>query len=340
MTMPTTATILARLITDEARATRIADALSELFEPEELAASAFEMPEADALPVAVPRPKRQEAFREGAMGTLLPDQALPWLVELHFGEAPDEAGIRALVAGIAGPEAGAALTFESIAAQDWIATALEGLKPVDAGRFTVHGAHDRARLAPNRINIEIEAALAFGTGHHGTTRGCLLHFEDWVKRRKPRRVAFGPREAIVDIGTGTGVLAFAAARITRDFVWAGEMDPDSVRIARANARLNGVGPHVRPVVARGLNHPDLRAKGAYTLVFANILARPLRGLAPEIAAATAPGAELILSGLLLPDVQGILAKYRAFGFHLVARRHLEGWASLLLRRGGAKPRRL
>ena len=329
-----TATILARLITDEANATRIADSLSELFEPEELAASAFEMPEADALPTAVPRP-----VREGAMGTLLPDQSVPWLVELHFGEAPDEDEIRAMVAGIAGADAAAALTFESIAAQDWIATALEGLKPVHAGRFTIHGAHDRGRLAPNRINIEIEAALAFGTGHHGTTRGCLLHFDAWVKRRKPRRAGLAPREAIVDIGTGTGVLAFAAAKVTRDFVWAGEMDPDSVRIARENARLNSVAPHLRPVVARGLNHPDLRAKGAYTLVFANILARPLRGLAPEIAAATTPDAELILSGLLLPDVPGILAKYRAFGFHLVARRHLEGWASLVLKRGGGKPRR-
>lgn len=327
-------TTLARLITDEARATRIADALSELFEPEELAASAFELPEADALPTAVPRP-----VREGAMGTLLPDQAVPWLVELHFGDAPDEDEIRTLVANIAGEATARDLAFETIAAQDWIATALEGLKPVDAGRFTVHGAHDRGRLAPNRINIEIEAALAFGTGHHGTTRGCLLHFEDWVKRRKPRRAGTAPQEAIVDIGTGTGVLAFAAARVTRNFVWAGEMDPDSVRIARDNARLNGVAPHVRPVVARGLQHPDLRVRGAYTLVFANILARPLRALAPEIGRATAPSGELILSGLLLGDVPGILAKYRAFGFHLVARRHLEGWASLVLRRGGSKPRR-
>jgi ribosomal protein L11 methyltransferase len=327
-------TTLARLITDEARATRIADALSEMFEPEELAASAFEMPDADALPTSVPRP-----VREGAMGTLLPDLSAPWLVELHFSDPPDEAEIRARVAEVAGAEAAAALAFEMVAAQDWIATALEGLKPVDAGRFTIHGAHDRGRLAANRINIEIEAALAFGTGHHGTTRGCLLHFEDWVKRQKPRRPGSGPQTAIVDIGTGTGVLAFAAARVTRDFIWSGEMDPDSVTVARANARLNGVAPFVRPVVARGLNHGDLRAQGAYTLVFANILARPLKALAPEIARATAPAGELILSGLLLTDVPGVLAKYRAFGFHLAARRHLEGWASLRLRRGGDKPRK-
>lgn len=326
----TQATILARLVTNETLAQKIADALSELFEPEELAASAFEMPEADALPTSVPRPQRQEHFREGAMGTLLPDSEAPWLCELYFGEAPDEAEIRALIANIAGDEAANDFTFEEVAAQDWIAASLEGLVPVDAGRFTVHGAHARDSLKHNRHNIEIEAALAFGTGHHGTTRGCLLHLDALLKRRAPRD--------IVDIGSGTGVLAFAAAKALKRYIYAGELDPDSVRVARENARLNGVAPFVRPVVAAGLQHPELRATGAYDLVFANILARPLKALAPEIARATAPGGELILSGLLIKDVPGVLAKYRAFGFHLVAQRHLEGWASLILKRGGAKPR--
>lgn len=323
--MNTTApTVIARLITDEATAKTIADQLSELFEPEELAASAFEMPDASALPTAVPRPSR-----EGAMGTLLPDSDCPWQAELYFGEAPDEAAIRDLVAGIAGDAAAAALVFEHIAAQDWIATSLEGMKPVDAGRFTVHGAHDRGKLRINRFNIEIEAALAFGTGHHGTTRGCLLHLDALLKRRRPRDV--------VDIGSGTGVLAFATAKALRHVVRAGELDPDSVVIARGNARLNGVSTFVRPVVAAGLQHAALRATRRYDLVFANILARPLKMLAPEIARATAPSGELILSGLLIRDVPSVLAKYRAFGFHLVARVHLEGWASLVLKRGGAKP---
>lgn len=263
------------------------------------------------------------------MGTLLPDSEAPWLCELHFAEAPDEAAIRDLVRGIAGEKAAEALTFEAVAQQDWIAASLEGLSPVDAGRFTIHGAHSRNQLKSNRINIEIEAALAFGTGHHGTTRGCLLHFDSVLKRRRPR--------SVVDIGSGTGVLAFAAAHVLKDFVWAGELDPDSVRIARDNARLNGVAPFVRPVVAAGLQHPDLRARGAYDLVFANILARPLKALAPEIAAAAASHGELILSGLLVGDVPGVLSAYRTFGFHLVAKRVIEGWASLILRRGGAKP---
>lgn len=328
MTLPPT--VIARLITDEATAKAIADQLSELFEPEELAASAFEMPDADALPTSVPRPARQNSPREGAMGTLLPDSDCPWQAELYFGEAPDRDAIRELVANIVGADAAKALIFEEIAAQDWIATSLEGMKPVDAGRFTVHGAHDRARLKPNRFNIEIEAALAFGTGHHGTTRGCLLHLDAILKRRRPFNV--------VDIGAGTGVLAFAAAKALKDYVRAGEMDPDSVVISRANARLNGVVNFVRPVVAAGLQHPELRATRTYDLVFANILARPLKMLAQEIARATAPEGELILSGLLIRDVPGVLAKYRAFGFHLVARIHLEGWASLILKRGGTKPR--
>ncbi len=330
MNSQTTApTVIARLITDEATAKAIADQFSELFDPEELAASAFEMPDADALPTAVPRPSRQNTPREGAMGTLLPDSDCPWQAELYFGEAPDRDAIRALVAEVIGAEAAKALIFEEIAAQDWIATSLGGMKPVDAGRFTVHGAHDRGKLKPNRFNIEIEAALAFGTGHHGTTRGCLIHLDAILKRRRPRD--------IVDIGSGTGVLAFAAAKALRQFVAAGEMDPDSVQISRENARLNGVRTFVRPVVAAGLQHPELRATRAYDLVFANILARPLKMLAPEIARATAPQGELILSGLLIRDVPGVLAKYRAFGFHLAARLHLEGWASLILKRGGAKP---
>ena len=350
-------TTLARLVTDEATAKAIADHLSELFEPDELAASAFEFPEDDALPTSVPRPQkkdiaRQDALRHGAIGTLLPDAEAPWLCALYFGEAPDEAAIRAIIADVAGDEAAKALSFDEVEARDWIAASLEGLNPVDAGRFTVHGAHSRDQLKRNRFNIEIEAALAFGTGHHGTTRGCLLHLDAVLKRRKPAKVkssevGTGSREDftsrkltdIVDIGSGTGVLAFAAAKALKQYIYAGELDPDSVRIARENARLNGVAPFVRPVVAAGLQHPELRASRAYDLVFANILARPLKGLAPEIARATAPGGELILSGLLRHDVPGVLAKYRAFGFHLVAQRYLEGWASLILKRGGGKPRR-
>jgi ribosomal protein L11 methyltransferase len=319
--------LIARLVTDEAIATRLADELAERFGPEEIAASAFEIVDDAALPVSFRRPERASrdgARREGPMGTLLPDQGAPWQAELVFAEGSGEAAIRALVAEIAGEAAAAALVIESIAAKDWIAASLEGLEPVHAGRFTIHGAHDRPSRRPNRINIEIEAALAFGTGHHGTTRGCLLLLESVLKRRRPWN--------IVDIGAGTGVLAIAAAKALGDHVRAGEIDPDSVAIARENARLNGVPHLVRPVIAAGLAHPDLRAIAAYDLVFANILAGPLRRIARAVAMATAPGGELILSGMLAGDVAGVLAKYRGFGFRLVRRVDLEGWTSVLLKK--------
>ena len=324
-----TTTILASLITDETTAQAIADALSEMFDPEDLAASAFEIASLEA--VAANRPIM--VGKEGAMGTLLPAEGEPWRAEIHFAEAPDEDEIRAIIAEIAGEDAAKAVVFSEIAAQDWVATSLEGLDPVAAGRFVVHGAHDRDKVKPNQIGIEIEAALAFGTGHHGTTRGCLLHLDAMLKRLSLKK-----NMQIVDIGSGTGVLAFAAAKALKMRVEAGEIDPDSVEIAWSNARLNKVGAFVRPVVAAGLQHPILRGTRRYDLVFANILARPLRKLAPEIARATAWDGELILSGLLYRDVPGVLAAYGAHGFRLVSRRNLDGWASLILKRGGAAER--
>ena len=314
-------TTLVTLVTDGRTAMRLADALGEHFDPEEVAVSAFEIASLDAAasggPTAPPG-------REGAMGTLIPEADEPWRLELHFGEPPDEAGLRALVAELADTDLAAALRFERVEARDWVAASLDGLNPVEAGRFRVHGAHDRHRLPAHRIGIEIEAALAFGTGHHGTTRGCLELFEDLLRTCRPRQV--------VDIGTGTGVLAIAAAKRLRQPIAAGEIDPDSVAIAADNARINGVGNFIRPVQAAGLGHAALRGRARYDLVFANILARPLARLAPEIARATAPGGHLVLSGLLPSDRRTILAAYRTFGFRPVGERRIEGWVALHLAR--------
>lgn len=321
--------MLATLVTDELTARALAEAIADLFEPEDIATAAFEIASLEAgLRGASTAPAKPG--REGAMGTLYPDSTGPWRLELHFAEAPDEAAIRALVGEIAGDAAAQDLLFEEIKAKDWVNAALEGLAPVRAGRFVVHGAHDRGRLHAGEIGIEIEAALAFGTGHHGTTRGCLEHLQALLKERKPLRA--------VDIGTGTGVLAIALAKASHRTVHAGEIDRDSVRIARENAQLNGVARQLSIWPAAGLGHPRLRANRRYDLVFANILARPLRQLSREIAHATAANGSLILSGLLPGDVPGILAAYARQGFHLVRRREIEGWASLTLRRGGHGPR--
>jgi ribosomal protein L11 methyltransferase len=290
-----------RLVCDERRARAIVDMIVESFEPAEAAASAFES--------------------DGPLG---PDGVREWIVEAYFGFEPDVDALRDLIAVAAGDEAAAQIEMSRTAEADWVANSLAGLPPVRAGRFLVHGAHDRTRVAPNDIAIEIEAALAFGTGHHGTTRGCLLLLERVLRRRRP--------VSVLDVGCGTGVLAIAAAKALRRPVSASDIDPIAVATAAENARLNGAVGWVRPLVSRGVETQALRFKAPYDLVFANILARPLRLLAPSLAALTTPDGEAIVSGLLAGDVPGVLSSWGAQGFFLRARIDLEGWASLLLRR--------
>jgi ribosomal protein L11 methyltransferase len=247
-----------------------------------------------------------------------------WTVAIHFGAPPNETAVRALIAMAAGVEAANAAVFEPVAAQDWVKASLEGLAPVQAGRFLVHGAHDRARLAANRIGIEIEAALAFGTGHHGTTRGCLLALDQILRSRHPRR--------ILDLGTGSGVLAIAAAKALRRPVLASDIDSSAVRIARDNARLNRVGTLVKVVHAAGVGARRLRGHARFDLVLANILLGPLQRLAAPLAKLVAPGARVVLSGLLRSQGQAALAAYRAQGLVLERRIALDGWVTLVLRR--------
>ncbi len=247
-----------------------------------------------------------------------------WNVSVHFAEAPDQAAIRELVRLAAGADIAQHITFDTVEPKDWVAASLEDLVPVPAGRFVVHGRHDRARVAPNKLGIEIEAALAFGTGHHGTTRGCLLLLGEVLRSRQPRRV--------LDLGTGTGVLAIAAAKALRGHVLASDIDPVSVRVARDNARLNGVGNWVEAVCATGFSAPQFAIRGPFDLVLANILANPLRQMATPMAAHLAPSALVILSGLLPHQASSVIASYRARG--LLLRRHLriDGWSTLLMQR--------
>jgi ribosomal protein L11 methyltransferase len=249
-----------------------------------------------------------------------------WAITMHFSEAPDHAAIRELVRLAAGDDIADHITFDSVAAKDWVKAALDELVPVRAGRFMVHGAHDRARVAPNMLGIEIEAALAFGTGHHGTTRGCLWLLDAVLKAYRPRRA--------LDLGTGTGVLAIAAAKALRIKVLASDIDPLATRTARDNAGLNGVGDRVQTIRATGLAAPEFTSHGPFDLVLANILANPLRQLASPMARQLAPSALVILSGLLPHQVQGVVAAYRARGLRLVRHLKISGWSSLLMQRSG------
>jgi ribosomal protein L11 methyltransferase len=281
-------------IGDEPTARRAVDLLNESLDDDQAAVAAYERPDGR------------------------------WDISVHFAAAPDQASIRELVALAAGDEVAQHITFDTVEARDWVAASLEDLGPVLAGRFIVHGRHDRARVLPNKIGIEIEAALAFGTGHHGTTRGCLLLLSEVLRSHKPRRV--------LDLGTGTGVLAIAAAKALRGHVLASDIDPVSVHVARDNARLNGVDNWVEAICATGFSAPQFAARGPFDLVLANILANPLRQMATPMAAHLAPSASVILSGLLPHQARGVIASYRGRGLVLRRQLLLDGWSSLLMQR--------
>ena len=214
------------------------------------------------------------------------------------------------------------VVVEKLADANWLEMARSILPPVRAGRFFVHGVHDRGRTPVNTVNLRIEAGAAFGTGHHGTTVGCLLAYHRLLKARRFPKV--------LDVGAGTGVLAIAAARTGARRTVGADIDPVSVRIARENARINRA--NTRFVLANGLAHPVVRAGAPYDLVFANILARPLVWLSSDLRGALKPGGVAILSGLLRSQARFVLAAYRSRGFRLERRLGRDAWVTLVLRR--------
>jgi ribosomal protein L11 methyltransferase len=265
-----------------------------------------------------------ESFADDAVAASLVDGgAGRWRVVIHFGAAPDATMVRDLVAAAAGDAAAAALRFERVVATDWVRQSLAGLPPVTAGRFVVHGAHDRARIPINRIGIEIEAALAFGTGHHGTTRGCLLALERICRSR-----GRGPTRNILDIGTGTGVLAIAAARALRRRVLATDNDRSAVRAGRGNAAFNRAGGLVEIMQADGVAARSLRERAPYDLIFANILLKPLQRFAAPLTQFVAPGGRIVLSGLLRSQANAARSAYPRLA--LERRIDLDGWTTLVL----------
>lgn len=243
-----------------------------------------------------------------------------WRIDA-FPTTDDEVqGLTALLSG----RDGLAVLVEKLADADWLAMSLSGLPPVEAGRFFVYGAHDQGRVPPNRVNLKIDAGAAFGTGHHGTTVGCLEAFDDLLKRETFERV--------LDVGCGTGVLAIAAARTGSRIAVGTDIDGPSVRIANENAELNGA--DARFVHASGLNDRRVREHGPYDLVFANILAPPLVALSQDIKEALKLGGVAILSGLLRIQERRVSAAYLSRGFVLERRIHHDAWSALVLRRTG------
>jgi ribosomal protein L11 methyltransferase len=232
----------------------------------------------------------------------------------------DEESARAAAAIIEHEVPGARAAVLKLEDQDWVAMSLAGLPAVEAGPFVVAGAHELVRFGGGRIPIWIEAGPAFGTGHHGTTKGCLLALAALARTR--------PLGRVLDIGTGSGVLAIAALKAGAVSALGTDLDAESVRIARENRTNNRSGPKLKLLHAAGANHQAIRAAAPYDLILANILAGPLVMLSPDIAKLVRPGGRVILSGLLTWQEPQVKAAYAGRGLTLVDRRHINGWSTL------------
>lgn len=284
-----------RLDLDEATAKRVADVLEDAFPFGETSISAF------------------ETGRDA------------WRVEVFGGPELTTAELASALREALGPEsAGLRVEEGAIDEADWVAKSLAGLNPVPAGRFVVHGGHDRDKVPQGAIGIEIEAALAFGTGHHGTTRGCLLAIDELLKERHFDRV--------LDLGTGAGVLAIAIALAQQSSVLATDIDEVSARIAGENAEANGAGAFVSSVHAPGFDHPVFAERAPFDLIVANILAGPLVALAPDVARHLAPDGVVVLSGLMTPEEPTVRDAYVAEGLTLASSGRIDGWSTVVLRR--------
>lgn len=217
-----------------------------------------------------------------------------------------------------------AIEVEILPEIDWVSHSLQGLKPVRAGRFLVHGSHDRDQIRGGDIAIEIDAGRAFGTGHHGTTEGCLEMIGRIARQRGFR--------SILDLGTGSGVLAIAAARLTQAAILATDIDPVAVEVARENVRKNRCASKIRLRTAAGFHSQIFARSGPFDLVIANILARPLMKLAPALNRNLAAGGQVILSGILARQRMKVLAAYNTQGLYHRRTLWRDGWVTLHLAR--------
>lgn len=271
--------------------------------------------------LVTPTPDALTLFERGAT----------WRIEAYYDPLPDPAGLaRDLQAACEVPIP--AIRVEEVPQENWVRLSQQALPPVIAGRFTIHGSHDRGRVPQGPNSILIDAGEAFGTAHHATTQGCLMAIDRATRRRRYRNV--------LDLGCGSGVLAIAVARTLPDAqIAASDLDRQSVVVARQNMAANGVGGRIAAVVAGGLQNPLLRQRAPYDLLVANILAAPLIMLSKSLAKAMSPGGTLILSGLLTPQAPQVKAAYLASGFRLVRHDRVIGWSTLTLEYCGRRPPR-
>ncbi|MBR9652665.1 50S ribosomal protein L11 methyltransferase [Thalassovita aquimarina] len=242
-----------------------------------------------------------------------------WEVGGYFVEAPDEAGLAVLAAAFGAKP----FVISELPETDWVAKVKRELAPVEAGRFFVYGSHDADKVPEGVEPLLIEAAMAFGTGHHGTTQGCLRALD------RLDNGGFTGRN-VADIGCGTAVLAMGAARIWPNPVLASDIDPVAVEVAEANVAVNGLEGRVKCVVAAGFDNPELQAAAPFDLVFANILKGPLIDLAPDMASNLQDGGYAILSGILNEQADEVIAVYARSGINLVHREEIGEWTTLTL----------
>ncbi|MBY4895002.1 50S ribosomal protein L11 methyltransferase [Rhodobacteraceae bacterium N5(2021)] len=242
-------------------------------------------------------------------------------VGAYFVEPPDEVALAILAAAYGAND----FAVSEVPDTDWVAHVRRELHPVEAGRFFLYGSHDADKVPEGSVPLLIEAAMAFGTGHHGTTKGCLEAVD------KLFTSGFSP-QSVADIGCGTAVLAIAAAKVLRLPVMASDIDPQAVDVALANAAANDVSELVSCVEAAGFDHPAIAEIGPYDLVFANILKGPLVELAPDVATHTKAGGYVILSGILNPQADDVIAAYKAQGLELHSHDQIGEWTTLTLRK--------
>ena len=245
-----------------------------------------------------------------------------WEVGGYFLEPPDQVMLEVLATAFGAKP----FALSELPEVDWVAHVRRELSPVDAGRFFVFGSHDVAKVPSGRVPLQIEATVAFGTGHHGTTLGCLLAFD--------RLLTAGVRPArVLDVGCGTAVLAMAAAAtLPEALVIASDIDRVAVDVAEANVSINGLEGRVECLEAAGLDHARIRGAGPWDLVFANILKGPLIELAPAISTALATEGRVILSGLLAVQADSVVAAYIASGLSLNSRDDIGEWSTLVLQK--------